>query len=101
MGQTERELVAKGAVVAFEVSDFAAFVRKLRERAIVFVAEPFDTPICKRTVIVDEDGNRITIHKRHVLRARDCWKTLATSSTAKRGNGRTRLFSMSMTPSRL
>lgn len=72
MRQAERELIAKGAVVAFEVSDVAAFVRKLRERAIVFVAEPFDTPICKMTVIVDQDGNHITIHKRHVLSVRDC-----------------------------
>jgi predicted enzyme related to lactoylglutathione lyase len=56
---------AKGAVVAFEVSDIDAFVHKLRDRAVVFVAEPFDTPVCRMAVIEDQDGNHLTIHKRH------------------------------------
>jgi predicted enzyme related to lactoylglutathione lyase len=56
---------AKGAVVAFEVSDFDAFMHKLKDRAVVFVAEPFDTPVCRMAVIEDEDGNHLTIHKRH------------------------------------
>lgn len=54
---------AKGAVVAFEVSDFDAFVRKMKERAVSFVAEAFDTPVCRMAVIEDPDGNHITIHK--------------------------------------
>ncbi len=56
---------AKGAVVAFEVSDFDAFILKLKERAVSFAAEPFETPVCRMAVIEDQDGNRITIHKRH------------------------------------
>ena len=56
---------AKGAVVAFEVSDFDAFMHKLKDRAVVFVAEPFDTPVCRMAVIEDPDGNHITIHKLH------------------------------------
>jgi predicted enzyme related to lactoylglutathione lyase len=54
----------KGAVVAFEVSDFEAFVHKMKERAVSFVTEAFDTPVCRMAVIEDPDGNHITIHKR-------------------------------------
>jgi len=57
---------AKGAVVGFEVSDFDAFVHKMKERAVPFVVEAFETPVCRMAVIEDPDGNHITIHKRHV-----------------------------------
>jgi predicted enzyme related to lactoylglutathione lyase len=56
---------ARGAVIAFEVSDFQAFLHKLKERAVSFVTDAFDTPVCRMAVIQDEDGNHITIHKRH------------------------------------
>jgi len=56
---------AKGAVVAFEVSDLDAFVQRMKERAVSFVTEPFDTPVCRMTVIADQDGNHLTLHKRH------------------------------------
>ena len=56
---------AKGAVVAFEVSDLDAFLHKMKERAVSFVAEVFETPVCRMAVIEDPDGNHITIHKRH------------------------------------
>jgi predicted enzyme related to lactoylglutathione lyase len=56
---------AKGAVIAFEVSDLDAFMHKLKERAVPFVTEAFDTPVCRMAVIEDQDGNHITIHKRH------------------------------------
>ena len=55
---------AKGAMVAFEVSDLDAFIHKMRERAVPFVTEIFDTPFCRMAVIEDPDGNHITIHKR-------------------------------------
>ena len=56
---------AKGAVVAFEVSDLDAFVHKMKERAVSFATEALDTPVCRMAVIEDQDGNYITIHKRH------------------------------------
>lgn len=56
---------AKGAVVAFEVSDLDAFVQKMKERAVSFVMEAVDTPVCRMAVIEDPDGNHVTIHKRH------------------------------------
>lgn len=56
---------AKGAVVGFEVSDLNAFVHKMKERAVVFIAEPFETAVCRMAVIEDQDGNHIAIHHRH------------------------------------
>ena len=55
---------ANGAIVAFEVSDFEAFVHKMKERAVSFVREPFDTQVCRIAIIEDPDRNHITIHKR-------------------------------------
>jgi len=55
----------KGAVAAFEVSDFDAFIQKMKDRAVSFVTEPFDTPVCRMAVVEDQDGNHVTIHKRH------------------------------------
>jgi len=37
----------------------------MKERAVSFVTEAFDTPVCRMAVIEDPDGNHITIHKRH------------------------------------
>jgi predicted enzyme related to lactoylglutathione lyase len=56
---------AKGAVVAFEVSDLDAFVHKMKERAVSFVVETFETPVCRMAVIEDQDSNHITLHKRY------------------------------------
>jgi len=56
---------AKGAVVAFEVSDLDAFMNTLKEKQITFVVDIFPTPVCRMAVIEDPDGNHITIHKRH------------------------------------
>lgn len=56
---------AKGAVVAFEVSDLDGFVARMKERAVPFVAEVFATPVCRMAVIADQDGNHITLHQRH------------------------------------
>lgn len=54
---------AKGAVIAFEASDLDSLVRRLKERAVVFVLEITETPVCRMAVIEDPDQNHITLHK--------------------------------------
>ncbi len=54
---------SKGASIAFEVDDFDAAVRRMTEKNVPFVVEPFDTPVCRMAVIADPDGNAITLHK--------------------------------------
>ena len=51
--------------MAFQVSGFDAFVHTMKARAVSFVTEAFDTPVCRMAVIEDPDHNHITIHKRH------------------------------------
>ena len=53
-----------GGVVALEVEDFAAAVRRLREHGVKFMAEPHETPVCHLVTIADPDGNLMIIHKR-------------------------------------
>jgi len=53
-----------GGVVALEVDDFDAAVRRLREHGVKFVAEPHETPVCRLLTIADPDGNLLLIHKR-------------------------------------
>ena len=55
---------AKGALAAFEVSDIEAFVHKMKEKAVSFASETYETPVCWMAMIEDPDGNHITIHKR-------------------------------------
>lgn len=38
---------------------------KQNEEAVAFVTEAFATPVCRMAVIEDQDGNHITVHKRH------------------------------------
>ena len=56
---------AKGAVVAFEVSDLEAFMKRLKELGVTFVLDVMETPVCRMAVIADPDGNHLIIHKRH------------------------------------
>lgn len=55
---------AKGAVVAFEVTDLDVFVNMLKEKPVTFVVDTFPTPVCRMAVIEDPDGNHLVIHKR-------------------------------------
>jgi predicted enzyme related to lactoylglutathione lyase len=54
-----------GPAIAFEVDDFDAALERLRTNGVKFVADPFDSPVCRMTIISDPDGNTIIIHKRH------------------------------------
>jgi predicted enzyme related to lactoylglutathione lyase len=54
-----------GPAIAFEVDDFDAAVQQIRANDVRFVAEPFDTPACRMTIVSDPDGNTFILHKRH------------------------------------
>ncbi len=63
---TSREAGAKGALVAFEVTDFNAEVTRLKQLNAPFNFDPFETPVCHMAVLQDPDGNDVMIHKRKV-----------------------------------
>jgi predicted enzyme related to lactoylglutathione lyase len=53
-----------GPTIAFEVEDFPAAVEELKTKGIRFDGEVMETPVCHIAVILDPDGNFITVHKR-------------------------------------
>lgn len=55
---------ADGPSIAFEVEDFDSAINALREARVKFVVEPMDSGVCRMAIILDPDGNALTIHKR-------------------------------------
>jgi len=53
----------QGTGAAFEVEDFDDAIKRLKDRHVRFVAEPFETPCCHMAVVQDPDGNKLIIHK--------------------------------------
>ncbi len=56
---------ADGACVAFEVEDFDAAVKRLRDSGATFKMEPMQTPACQMAMILDPDGSAVMIHQRN------------------------------------
>jgi predicted enzyme related to lactoylglutathione lyase len=54
----------QGTCVAFEVDDLEGEIARLKSCGVKFAMEPTDSPICRFTIILDPDGNKILIHKR-------------------------------------
>jgi predicted enzyme related to lactoylglutathione lyase len=55
---------ADGPSVALEVGDFDGAVETLRAAKVSFAAEPMDSGVCRMAIVLDPDGNAITIHQR-------------------------------------
>jgi len=54
-----------GPSTALEVDDFDAAIQELRAAKVTFALEPMDTGGCRMAVVLDPDGNSLTIHKRN------------------------------------
>jgi predicted enzyme related to lactoylglutathione lyase len=65
MSKEEWKPSSDGPAAAFEVDDFDTAVGALRASNVRFVIEPFESPVCRMTIVSDPDGNSIAIHKRH------------------------------------
>jgi predicted enzyme related to lactoylglutathione lyase len=55
-----------GPSIAFEVDDFDSAVSDLRASNVKIVHEPFESPVCRMTIVADPDGNSVVIHKRNL-----------------------------------
>ena len=53
-----------GGAVALEVEDFDAAVTSLKKNGCAFALEAHETPVCRKAVVTDADGNFLMIHKR-------------------------------------
>ncbi len=52
-----------GGSVAFEVDDVDRFVAELKRKGVRVKVDPFSSPICRIAVILDPDGNGLTLHQ--------------------------------------
>lgn len=52
-----------GGGIGFEVDDVDAMVTTLRATGTTVKLEPFSTPICRMAVVLDSEGNALTLHQ--------------------------------------
>jgi predicted enzyme related to lactoylglutathione lyase len=52
-----------GGSIAFEVDDLPGLLAKLKSKGIVVKVETMDTPVCNMAVIIDTEGNALTLHQ--------------------------------------
>lgn len=52
-----------GGGVGFEVDNVDALVTTLRAKGTTVKLEPFSTPVCRTAVILDPEGNALTLHQ--------------------------------------
>lgn len=52
-----------GGTVAFEVENLDRLVSDLRSKKVKFKLDIFDLPVCRMAVILDSEGNAITLHE--------------------------------------
>lgn len=52
-----------GGSVAFEVDDLDALVTKLKSKNVKFKLDIFASPVCRMAVIIDSEGNAVTLHQ--------------------------------------
>jgi predicted enzyme related to lactoylglutathione lyase len=52
-----------GGSIAFEVENLEDLVDKLKSEGISFKLDTFSTPVCNMAVILDSEGNALTLHQ--------------------------------------
>lgn len=52
-----------GGSIAFEVDDLNGLVEKLKTNGVKFKLDIFSSPVCRMAVIIDSEGNAITLHQ--------------------------------------
>ncbi len=53
---------AEGSI-AFEVQNVDQMVEQLRAKGVRIKMEPLSTPVCRLAVILDSEGNAVTLHQ--------------------------------------
>jgi predicted enzyme related to lactoylglutathione lyase len=63
-GNTMKPSSESGGSIAFEVNDVDHFVSQLKNKGIRIKVEPFSTPVCRMAVVLDPEGNALTLHQK-------------------------------------
>jgi predicted enzyme related to lactoylglutathione lyase len=51
-----------GGSIAFEVDDVDAMVATLKSKGVRVKVEPFSSPVCRMAIVLDSEGNALTLH---------------------------------------
>lgn len=62
LAQGVRPSARSGGSIAFEVDDLDGLLGRLRAKQVTVKVEPFDTPVCRMAVVLDPEGNALTLH---------------------------------------
>jgi predicted enzyme related to lactoylglutathione lyase len=62
-GDKGRPSTNSGGSVALEVYNLNKFVSDLRQKGVPIKVEPFSTPVCRMAVVLDPEGNALTLHE--------------------------------------
>ena len=54
-----------GGCIAFEVENLDALVSQLKQEGVQFKLDIFASPVCRMAVILDSEGNAVTLHQLH------------------------------------
>lgn len=52
-----------GGSVAFEVENLAQLMTELKQKKVACKLDVFETPVCKMAVVIDSEGNALTLHQ--------------------------------------
>ena len=52
-----------GGSIAFEVEDLDKLTTKLKSNGVKFKFDTLETPVCRMCVIIDSEGNAVTLHQ--------------------------------------
>jgi predicted enzyme related to lactoylglutathione lyase len=52
-----------GGSIAFEVENVDALTDRLRSRGVAVKFGPIQTPVCRMAVVLDPEGNALTLHQ--------------------------------------
>jgi predicted enzyme related to lactoylglutathione lyase len=64
-GDAVKPSAEAGGSIAFEVQNVDEFVDQLRKKGIRVKEEPFSTRVCRMAVVVDPEGNALTLHAKN------------------------------------
>jgi len=54
-----------GGSIALEVREIDKFVSELERKGVQIKVPPFSTPVCRMAVLIDPEGNALTLHERN------------------------------------
>ena len=52
----------QGGSIAFEVDDVDGMLATLKAKGVRVKVEPFSSPVCRMAIILDTEGNALTLH---------------------------------------